>query len=289
MKKLLVISYMILLIFIITSCNKSNIEDSKIIVAVGIVPQATFVEKIAGDLVTIVTLIPPGNSPANYQPLAKEMQKLSNAKIYFTMQMPTEEANILPKVKDFNEEIKIINLRDIVSLKYPLITSSEHNDEEHGVDPHIWLSPKRTVLMVQEIANELSILDPTNKEIFQKNAKKYIEEINDLDKTIKETTLSMNNKSFLIYHGSYLYFADDYNLKMIAIEIEGKKATAKEMQHVIDTAKNSDIKVVLYQEEFDDTQARTIAREIGGQAQKVSPLSPNYIESMIQFANALMN
>ncbi|MBN2851123.1 MAG: zinc ABC transporter substrate-binding protein [Clostridia bacterium] len=289
MKKTIIILIIILALILNVSCALTDNQASdKIIIAVGIVPEAAFVEKVAGDLVEVVTLIPPGNSPANYQPSAKEMAKLSDAKIYFTMQMPTEEANILPKITDFNSDIIIVNLRDKSRLVYPLVTSSDPDHESaDGVDPHLWLSPKRAIVMVQEIANQLSALDQGNEDIYLNNAKSYIKELENLDAQIADITSKLENRTFLIYHGSYAYFADDYQLTMIAIEIAGKKATAAEMQQVIDLAKSSGIKKVFYQEEFDDLQAKTVASEINGNVVKVAPLSFDYINSLLEFANAL--
>ncbi|MCK5811937.1 MAG: zinc ABC transporter substrate-binding protein [Clostridiales bacterium] len=288
MKKVISILIIFSLILIMSACQMQTSTDyDKLTVVVSVVPQGTFVKKIAGDLVEVVTIIPPGNSPANYQPSAREMGQLSNASIYFTLEMPTEKANILPKVTDFNSDITIINLHAFVAKTYPMLTSGHDDHEGEDVDPHIWLSPKRAILMVQEMAKQLGIIDPENKLIYEENVIKYIEEINNVDKEIIEITSKLETQSFLIYHGSYTYFANDYNLEMIAIEIEGKQATASDLQKVIDIAREKNIKTIFYQEEFDDQQANTIAFEIDGSVMKAAPLSPNYIESLLTFANAL--
>ena len=268
-------------------------------VAVGIVPEATFVSAVAGELADVVTMIPSGYSPANYQPTAMEMQALSDADIYFTLQMPTEQANILPKVRDFNPDIKIVDLREATTAKYPLLNSTEEDehaadaesaadDHEHtGVDPHLWLSPRRSIVMVQTIADELAAIDPDNAETYQANAAAYIARLEALDADIQEITATLQSKSFIIYHGAYGYFADDYGLTMIAIEIQGKQATAEELQQVIDAARENHITTVFYQAEFDDHQAATVAEEIGGTVAQVAPLSPDYIQSLEDFVNAL--
>lgn len=293
MKKPALIIPTLLISLFLFSCSTNSPSSGKIKIAVGIVPEAEFVEKVAGDLVEVVVLVPPGNSPANYQPTAVEMQALSDADIYFTLQMPTEEANILPKVSNFNKNIKIVNLRDAVSKVYPLIMAEDHHhdDEEPGeeesVDPHLWLSPKRSVIMVLTIADELSLLDPENENIYRENAAAYIKEIEDLEKEIAIRLSSLKYRSFLIYHGSYGYFADDFNLEMISIEVAGKKATAIEIQEVIEHAMEQEIKIVFYQEEFDDNQAQTIAKEINGKVVKVAPLSKDYLQSLRDFIYAL--
>lgn len=308
MKKTIFLVLSIIMLSTFVGCNILSAEqgnnDSKITVVVSIVPEATFVEAVAGDLVEVVIVIPPGNSPANYQPTTMEMQALSDADLYFVMQVPTEEANILPNIFDFNENIVLVNLRDAVSEEYPLRYMESHEDEhieeheknenvEHDdehtdtIDPHIWLSPKRVIIMVQTIADELSKLDEENASVYQANAKEYIENLVLVDKEIKGIVDRMENKAFMIYHGAYGYFADDYGLEMISLEADGKSATAVKMQEVIEYAKEKGITSIFYQEEFDDRQAETIAEEIGGMVKKATPLSKDYIQGLRDFAYVL--
>ena len=91
----------------------------------------------------------------------------------------------------------------------------------------------------------------------------------------------------MIYHGSYTYFADDYGLEMISLEVAGKQATAAEIQEVIEHAMEENIKVVFYQDEFDDNQAKTVAAEINGRVEKASPLSKDYIGALNDFVSIL--
>ncbi len=314
MKKISLLVLSVLLMASLVSCKSGDVEatdvqESKITVAVGIIPEATFVEKVAGDLVDVITLIPPGNSPANYQPTSTQMQALSDAAVYFAMQVPAEEANILPKVKDFNKDIEIVNLREVVSATYPprIIEEHHHHDEdgdedheedhdedhdqehEETVDPHIWLSPKRAIIMVQAIADKLSEIDKDNEETYKLNAAEYIKELEALDEAITKKVYELENKTFLMYHPAYGYFADDYGLEMVSLETDGKQATASEIKQVIDRAKLDGITTIYYQEEFDDNQAKTVAEEIGGNVLKVAPLSPDYIGSLEDFVGALIS
>ena len=298
MKKILPIVVSLILILSFGACQTKGDESStsaQITVAVGIVPEAAFVEAVAADLVSVVTMIPPGYSPANFSPTASQMQALSDAQVYFTLQMPAEQANILPKLKDFNSDIELVDLREASAEQYPLLSAEGHEEQpggeehEHGsVDPHLWLSPKRAVVMVQTIADELSKIDSANEEIYQANAAGYIAQIKELDEKIAQKLSGLEQKAFLIYHGSYRYFADDYGLDMIAIEIGGKQATSAELQDVISFAQDNNIKTVFYQDEFDDNQAQTVAQEIGGTVAQVSPLSHDYLQGLQDFTDALI-
>lgn len=286
---------LILIIFIVSSisgCSFKNIEtkidENKINIAVSIPPQESFVKAVGGDNVNVITMIPPGNSHTSYQPTPKQVTELSRAQIYFSIGVKSEENNILPKLKDLNKEIELVRLDDIVGEVFPHRYFDDENDKGHdeedhdhtGKDPHIWLSPKRVIIMIEAIRDELIKFDNTNKDFYNKNADDYIKKLSILDNEIKDTLSNMKNKSFIIYHPAFGYFAEDYKLNMITIEEEGKEATAKRLQGIIDYAIKNDIKFIFYQQEFDDNQAETIAKEIGGNTVKVAPLDPNYLENL---------
>lgn len=274
-----------LLVVTFAGCNqKVDISGDKLTVAVSIVPQETFVKAVAGDLVNVVTMIPPGKSPENYAPTPQEIELFSKSSIYFTIGVPTETQNILPKAKDINKNLKVISLADEVKKIYP-----EREFSPGNRDPHIWLSPKRVKIMVEVIARELSAIDSKNKVVYEKNAKEYIQKLDRLDKYIKASLSKLKNKTFIIYHPAFGYFADDYGLTMVSLEDEGKEATAKDLQNMVDRAKREKIKVIFYQAEIDSKQARVFAAEIGGKAIQVEPLAPDYIENLQRTTETFVN
>lgn len=260
-----------------TNVQKDATEE-KPIVAVSIVPEETFVKAVCGDLADVVTLIPPGSSPENYEPTAQEMEKFSDSSLYFSIGVPTEEANILPKVDD----VKVISLADEVAKVY-----DDRTFESGERDPHIWLSPKRVKVMIETIASEMSKIDPENEETYQLNVANYIEQLDGVDQEIKDALEGVENKEFIVYHPAFGYIADDYGLKMFALEEEGKEATAQHLQDMIDLAKEENIKVIFYQEEIDSSQSASFAEELGGKTIQLEPLSADYINNMKKMAQTM--
>lgn len=291
---------LILLLLVISSaifcaCGQDeSVKSQKPVIAVSIPPQEEFVKAIAGDNVEIVTIIPPGSSPETYQPSPKQMQLFSTASVYFAMGVPSEEANLLPKASELNPDAKVIRLDKEVANVYPELYISGHthengedshaDSESLSRDPHIWMSPKRVMVMVDVMEHELSALNPENKELYSSKAKTYKEQLRQLDLSIREQLSESGQKEFIIYHPSMGYFADDYGLKMIAVENEGKDATARQLQSIIDLAKEHNIKVIFHQSEIASAQSRTLADEIGGRVVEITPLSSDYIKSMEKIA-----
>lgn len=263
--------------------NKATTTNTKEkpIVAVSIVPQKTFVEAVCVDMAEVIVMVPPKNSPANYEPTPKEMVQFSKAKLYFAIGVPTEEANIMPKAKEI-KEMKIIKLQDDVSKTYP--------DRELAPgkrDPHIWLSPKRAIVMVQSIAHEMGEFDPINKEKYEENARSYIKELEKLDKQIANALKDVKNGKFIVFHPAFGYLADDYNLQMYALEQDGKEATPKRLKEMVDLAKQENIKAIFYQAEISSKQAESFAEEIGGKTIQLAPLAPNYIDNLKNMADLM--
>lgn len=279
MKKIFVISMVLILMFSLSACSEQQLADIKPTVAVSIVTQAAIVKAIAGDFVEVVTMIPPGYSPGNYEPSPKGLSKFSEASIYFSIGVAADQANILPKARDINPEIRIVRVNEEIAKVY-----REREFAPGKRDPHIWLSPKRMQLMVDIIARELTELDPEHKQIYKSNAENYKEKLADLDKEIRKALKGIKNKTFIVYHPAFGYFADDYGLKMLAIEKDGKKATPQRIQKIIDIAKKQNIKTVFYQKEIDSRQSEALAREIGGKTIQLDPLAEDYISNLKKIA-----
>lgn len=256
----------------------SSEAQSKPLIAVSILPEQTFVEKVVGDKMDIITLVGKGASPENYELTPKERAQFESSKLYFTIGVPTEDLTILPYV---NKDTQIISLQDRVDEVYaPIMMGPTRN-------PHIWLSPKRAILMVTEIADEVSKLDEKNKDYYMANAKSYIKELEQLDEYLASYFSDLDRREFIVYHPAFDYFAEDYNLKVDIIEIEGKETTAKELAALIENAKKVGIKNVFYQAEIADSQSATIAKELGGRAIQLDPLSPDYIENLKETAKLI--
>lgn len=297
-KSLMVLMLMfILIIMAIVGCGnvKESLDDKKLQVAVTIVPQASFVEKVAGDLVDVVTIVPPGSSPTNYQPTPEEMIDLENSSVYFAIGVPTEAANIMPNMVA-ESDVKVVALQNIVGEVYKdrhfgVEEDEEHDDHDHGEgtrDPHIWLSPKRVIIMVEAIRDELSLLDSDNADVYAENATSFIEELETVDRDIADMFEEDEHLQFIITHPSLGYFADDYGLEMISLEKDGKTATAAWLQEIIDFAVEKNIHVIFYQAEFDSTKSDSLASAIDGHVVQLVPLSPDYISNLKIMANAFL-
>ena len=290
------------------SCAPKGTDAGKIIVAVTILPQAGFVEAIGGDKVEVVLMVPPGASPHTYEVTPDQMVKLSKAKMYAKVGSPVEfELAWMDKLIAVNEAMLVVDCSQGIQLlemdEHQCDHEHEHDqnceheqnhnhDPEHdhkhtGLDPHIWLSVKNAKVMVQNICDGLVQVDPANKAYYEKNCADYLEELRRLDSDIKDVLSGVKNRSFIVYHPAWGYFARDYNLIQIAVEQGGKEPDAAYIVRLIEEAKEHDIRVIFVSPQHSTSSAEVIAREIGGEVVIIEPLAKDFISNMWAIASAM--
>lgn len=297
----------ILVILMIASFSAAAAE---LTVAVTIVPQIEMVQAITGERVEVVEMIPQGFSPSNYAPSPDEMRAFNDASIYFSMGVPADVQNILPRTKEM-ERLKVVKLFKEIEAKYPHRyfgeagldvhqnekDMDEHNNQnvdeiqEHshdgGRDPHIWLSPTRVKLMVEIMRDQLIEILPEYEKEFRENAKEYIISLIAADQKNKKLLEPYSSEAILVYHPSFGYFTDHYSLEMMAIEENGKEPGPRHLQEIIKNASKKDIKNVFYQAEIDSRKTRAVAEELGGKIIKLNPLAKDYIKNLKEMARKI--
>ena len=90
----------------------------------------------------------------------------------------------------------------------------------------------------------------------------------------------MKNRVFMVYHPAFGYFASNYDLTMLPVEAEGKEPTPAGLQHLIEQAKEQNIRVVFAEPQFNPQSAKVIADAINGRVVLIDPLSRDYIGNM---------
>jgi zinc transport system substrate-binding protein len=257
-----------------------NLLISKNIVAVSIPPQKYILEELAKDLVKPLVVVKPGNSPHTYEPKASEMVALSKAKLYLAIGVEFENV-WLKRFKEQNRDLKIVHTDSNITK------ISMSNKKSSKKDPHIWLNINNLKIIAKNTANALISIDNKNREFYTNNLKKFLEKLNTTDKEIKDILKDLKVNKFLIFHPSWGYFAKEYNLEQIPIEIEGKEPSPKELVNVLKLAKKYNIKAIFTQPEFSQKQANLIAKELNIKVIKVTPLKENVLNNMLEFAKAL--
>ncbi|HIC85005.1 MAG TPA: cation ABC transporter substrate-binding protein [Desulfobacterales bacterium] len=259
-------------------------------VAVSILPQRYFLEKIGGDKVKIVVMIPPGANPALYDPAPKQMAALSRCTLYFSIGVPFEKAWI-KRFQKGAPHLKIVSTDRWIS-KIPMKSKHHAHKSPNGhtthLDPHVWLSPPLVALQSRVILDALCSAQPDSCGYFEKNYRNWANELVDLDIKLRGIfPPTLKARRFLIYHPAWGYFAATYGLEQVPMELEGKPPSPKLLGRFIEHAKKGGFKGLIVQPQFSDRAAKIVAEQIGANILVVDPLAYNWKENLLKSARII--
>ncbi len=286
MKNLL---YIAALSVILLNCTGTADKATRKEIAVSILPEKYFVEKIAGDLVSINVMIPPGASPATYEPTPAQIASLSEIPLYMKMGYTGFELTWMNKLRATNKEMNVVNLSDGIEL-ISEEDSGENAHEGHrhgGVDPHTWLSPGNVKIVANNIYKSLLATYPDHEAEFNINYNSFLAELDSLDGYIRQTLEDLSSRTFFTYHPSLSYFARDYGLEQLPLELSGKTPSSGHLKNLIDQGNTKHIRVIFIQKQFDQKNAEALAKETAAEIVRIDPLDPDWYHQMLFITNKM--
>lgn len=277
--------------FIIAGCTqkKTDVAAPQKNIVVSILPQKTFVEKIAGNDFNVVVLLPPGTSPAAFSLLPSQMADIENASTWFRIGYIGFELSWKDKICETNKLMKVVDLSEGLNLISAGSTTENGKVILQGVDPHVWLSPTLVKQMATKIMSELIDVNPSKSEKYKANYTNFIAGIDSLDAEIKNKIAPFAGRKIISFHPSLSYFAREYGLEQLSLEPGGKEPAPQRLKELIDIAKRENIKVIYIQSELDRELARVFAEETGGQIVQVRPLNPDWTGNLAELAQTIVN
>jgi zinc transport system substrate-binding protein len=285
-----VILLMIIFIILLAGCQAGtqtpSVGDHPFSISVSILPEAYFVERIAGDLAEVNVMVGPGDDPHSYEPTPDQMRMLDDADIYFSIGVEFEAA-WLPRFQSANQDLVIVDASTGVE-RIPM--AAAHEGEDAGEpDPHIWLSPSRVHIIAENMAGALIEIDPGNSSKYQANLAEFIDDIDTLDADIRLKLEDITKRQFLTFHPAWGYFADDYDLEMVAIEVGGQEPGAESLAGTISLMDQYQLDVIFMQKEFSSKSAQAIADETGARVVIVDPLARDWLSNMQTMTDAFVD
>lgn len=239
---------------------------------VSIAPLKPLVEGILGDDFEVSVLVPLGASPETFEPTPKQLQEVESARFVFGTGLLEFEQELLHRIAR-NEQI--INLSQGIELIAGTCSHAHHNHScghAHGVDPHIWCSPKSLGKMAENMHSAIATEMPDSTKYSERYTTLCIKLL-ELDEEIAEMCRQSPRTTFMIYHPALTYLARDYGLTQVAVENEGKEPSAKHLARIIEQARNEGIKHIFYQSEFPASSVEIICQDIDATAMEINPLA----------------
>lgn len=223
---------------------------------------ADFTRQIGGDLLQVDTLIADGVEPHDWEPTAKDLTKLGNARLFvYNGGVENWARPALEAVKD----------KQVASVE---AGKGLFDEKATHVDPHVWLSPRKAVLEVAAITAALVQADPEHAAVYKKNSEAYQEKLLQLDQRLTELAAKAPQKLFVTTHAAFGHLAEDYGLQQVAIMGISPDAepTPADLKNLISTIKDNQVKYVFFETLVSPRIAQIVAEASGAETLVLDPL-----------------
>ncbi len=190
--------------------------------------------------------------------------------------------NFVQKAIDNCKELKVVDSSEGILEEHEEehVEHEEHEHHDHGENAHIWVSVSLYIKQVENIKNGLCEIDPSNKEIYEKNANEYIEKLEKLKNEMHEKLDDIEDKNIVTFHEAFEFFAEEFDLNVVAvIEREpGTYPSAGELAEIIDIVEQTNAKAVYTELQYFENAANIIARETGKKLYSLNPIVTGDLE-----------
>jgi len=254
-------------------------------VYVSIPPQAFLVEWLVGDLVDVGILLPPGASPATYEPTPKQIAALDRSQLYLQIGAPFE-GPVLAKVAELMPDLRIVDCRTGVELE-PI--GGDGHDHGFGLlDPHIWLDPRRMKIIADTTAKALQTLLPNEAPSIEERLAALLKAIDDTDARVGDALAPFAGRTLLVFHPAYGYFTRRYGLIQRAVEVDGKAPSARRLATVVDEIRQQPVPALFVQPQFSRSAAERVAIALDCELVELDPLAGEYLANLETMADRIV-
>lgn len=273
-------------------------RTEKPMVVVSILPQAYFVERIAGDRVAVSVLVGPGQSPHAYEPTPRQMADLAKASMWLSVGVDFEKA-LKPKVASLYKDLPVVDTT--TGIEYRTLEAHDHEGEgaehdegaeqdEHdpsGADPHVWLGRQAVKAMAASIRDALAKADPSGAAAYSANHDAFVQDVDEAFDGLVARLEPLRGTTAFVFHPAFGYLLDELGIRQEAVETGGKEPTQKALAAMIAKAKEEGARVIFVQDQFPSSAAKAVADSIGGAVVPINPLARDWLDNLRRMAGAL--
>ncbi len=263
------------LALMLCGCSVQGNSGAGKTVFVSIEPLKWAISSMVDSTVTVETLVDGATSPETFEPSARQVAKLSESDVYFALNLFDFEKELFHRIAQ--SDVQTVDLcAGVQTIRGGCGGSCGHaHAHSHGaqsIDTHVWMSPKEMRIIVENGAKVLK-----DKGLLIEEKRDSILRVIDFLHTVIESKTT-DVKSFAIVHPSLGYFARDYGLTQIAIEVDGKEPSPRSIAESLKKIKSENISTILYSGHDAPYIGEIISKESGVTLQKFEPLSSSWTD-----------
>ncbi|HSL17449.1 MAG TPA: zinc ABC transporter substrate-binding protein [Methylomirabilota bacterium] len=254
-------------------------------VVVTVLPQVEVAERVGGELVEVMSLVPPGALPDTFEVTPKQMARLTDAGLWLRIGIAFEEV-LADRIGSLAPQLRVVD--GFSAMDRRPIDGGDHSGHDHGtLDPHVWLDPDLVARHAEILADALCAARPGSCPTFRAGLADYRAELEAADRRVAAVLDPHWGAPIFVFHPAYGYFADRYGLDQVPVEASGKVPTGRRLASLVDRARAAGAGALFVQPQYAGGAADAAAQAMGVAVLELDPLAPDLAANLVRMAEAI--
>lgn len=245
-------------------------------VVTSIRPVQALVYAVMGEIGVPELLLEPGASPHAFALKPSQAQMLQDADIVFWIGPGLETAleGPLENLGAGARRVSLIDAPGLELLRYKADDLSGGGHEHGPADPHVWLSPKNAMTLLDAIQAELSALSPGNAEIYAKNARVAKNRLKLLTRQMNKILAHTRGVPYMVQHDGFGYIARDFAMNEVGHlqTLPGREPGAKHVAQVREAIAKQGVVCLFTEPQFTPALAQRLQEETAVRLGELDPM-----------------
>jgi zinc transport system substrate-binding protein len=251
-------------ILAVSGCQQPSTPATKPLVVATIYPLWELSRQVAGDRAEVVSLVPPGVEPHDWEPAPRDVAAVERAAVlvHTGTSLDAWSAKLLGDPKS-RKTVVVDASRGISALTLGATT-----------DPHMWLDPVNARAQVQAIAAGLEQADPAGRATYAENAKAFTARLEGLDQAFAAGLRDCARHEIVTSHAAFGYLARRYGLTQVPVMglTPGAEPSPADLAAIVRTARRLKVTHIFFEPLLSPRLAETLGREIGATPLPLDPI-----------------
>jgi ABC-type Zn uptake system ZnuABC Zn-binding protein ZnuA len=269
---------------------------------------ADIAQNVAGERLTVTSLIPEGSDSHAFEPSPQDAKLLAESSIIIRdvkgltpliddlIESSTDQGHV---VVDAAAGLKGLPANEEYEAPQEGETTGETEASQEGdasgtgpVDPHFWLDPISVIAYVENIRQAFAAADPDGADVYATNASRYTSQLEQLDAWIREQVaqIPLDRRLMVTNHEEFGYFAARYGFRLVGAVFPGVSSegspSAQDLTTLVEQIRATGAPAIFIEAGSTGDLAGEVSRETGAtvvgdlHTHSLTAEAPTYIDMM---------
>ncbi len=258
----------------LAGCNQSPAPAGKPLVVTSFYPLYEFARQVAGPSARVVSLVPPGVEPHDWEPSPQDLTRVREARL-FIYNGAGLEPWVAKLLRDATSSGTVmVRATEGIQLLTGGPSSGTGGHGEGAPDPHVWLDPVLAQSMVEAIRAALVKVDAAHTAIYAENAGVFAAKLQALHEAFRAGLKDCAGREIVTSHAAFAYLARRYGLVVVPVMglAPESEPTPAQLASIVRFAREKKVKYIFFETLVGSRLAETLAREVGAQTLVFDPI-----------------